>query len=101
MQLPADARGVYPIAPTPFFDDGRIDHDSLDRLTDFYLQCGATGITALGQLGEAPKLEHDEGVALEPVSPSRCASSAAHRVCRSSSGSRHRDLPQCGPWHAR
>jgi 4-hydroxy-tetrahydrodipicolinate synthase len=64
MQLPADARGVYPIAPTPFFDDGRIDHDSLDRLTDFYLQCGATGITALGQLGEAPKLEHDEGVAV-------------------------------------
>ena len=24
MQLGTDARGVYPIAPTPFFDDGRI-----------------------------------------------------------------------------
>jgi 4-hydroxy-tetrahydrodipicolinate synthase len=62
MQMPADARGVYPIAPTPFLEDGRIDHDSLDQLTDFYLECGATGITVLGQLGEAPKLEHSESV---------------------------------------
>ena len=37
MLLTADARGVYPIAPTPFFDDGRIDTESIDRLTDFYL----------------------------------------------------------------
>jgi 4-hydroxy-tetrahydrodipicolinate synthase len=62
MRLNSDARGVYPIAPTPFFDDGRIDFESIDRLTDFYLECGATGITVLGQLGEAPKLEHDESV---------------------------------------
>ena len=62
MRMPSDAHGVYPIAPTPFFDDGRIDTASIDRLTDFYLQCGATGITVLGQLGEAPKLEHQESV---------------------------------------
>jgi 4-hydroxy-tetrahydrodipicolinate synthase len=62
MLLTADAQGVYPIAPTPFFDDGRIDNDSIDRLTDFYLGIGATGITVLGQLGEAPKLEHEESV---------------------------------------
>ena len=35
MLLTADARGVFPIAPTPFFDDGRIDAASVDRLTDF------------------------------------------------------------------
>lgn len=64
MRLPADARGVYPIAPTPFFDDGRIDFESLDRLTDFYLACGAAGVTVLGQLGEAPKLEHAESLAI-------------------------------------
>ena len=64
MLLTADARGVYPIAPTPFHDDGRIDTASIDRLTDFYLGIGATGITVLGQLGEAPKLGHDEGVAI-------------------------------------
>ena len=64
MLLSADAQGVFPIAPTPFFDDGRIDTDSIDRLTDFYLEIGATGLTVLGQLGEAPKLEHAEGVAV-------------------------------------
>jgi 4-hydroxy-tetrahydrodipicolinate synthase len=64
MLLTADARGVFPIAPTPFFDDGRIDTASIDRLADFYLACGATGVTVLGQLGEAPKLEHAEAVAI-------------------------------------
>ena len=62
MLLTSQARGVFPIAPTPFHDDGRIDTASIDRLTDFYLACGATGITVLGQLGEAPKLEHAESV---------------------------------------
>ncbi|WP_280156072.1 dihydrodipicolinate synthase family protein [Piscinibacter sp. XHJ-5] len=62
MPLTADAKGVYPIAPTPFFDDGSIDTASIDRLVDFYQACGCTGITVLGQLGEAPKLEHSEAV---------------------------------------
>jgi 4-hydroxy-tetrahydrodipicolinate synthase len=64
MSLTTDARGVYPIAPTPFFDDGRIDTASIDRMTDFYVDCGSTGITVLGQLGEAPKLEHEESLAV-------------------------------------
>jgi 4-hydroxy-tetrahydrodipicolinate synthase len=62
--LTSDARGVFPIAPTPFFDDGTIDTGSIDRLADFYVACGSTGVTVLGQLGEAPKLGHDEGVAI-------------------------------------
>ncbi len=62
MRLPADAQGVYPIAPTPFHADGRIDHASIDRLVDFYLEVGASGLTVLGQLGEAPKLEHAESL---------------------------------------
>jgi len=62
--LDSSARGVFPIAPTPFFDDGRIDTASIDRLTDFYVACGSTGITVLGQLGEAPKLSHEESVAI-------------------------------------
>ena len=64
MLLTSDARGVFPIAPTPFHDGGAIDTDSIDRLADFYLACGATGVTVLGQLGEAPKLEHTEAVAV-------------------------------------
>lgn len=64
MRLSTSARGVFPIAPTPFLDDGRIDPASIDRMTDFFVGCGATGITVLGQLGEAPKLEHAESVAV-------------------------------------
>ncbi len=62
MKLNSDARGVYVIAPTPFHPDGRIDDASIDRMTDFFLGTGVTGITVLGQLGEAPKLEHAESV---------------------------------------
>jgi 4-hydroxy-tetrahydrodipicolinate synthase len=64
MRLTASARGVYAIAPTPFRDDGAVDAASLDRLTDFYAACGCDGITILGQLGEAPKLDHGEAVAI-------------------------------------
>jgi 4-hydroxy-tetrahydrodipicolinate synthase len=64
MLLTSSASGVYPIAPTPFFPDGTIDTASIDRLIDFYLACGSTGITVLGQLGEAPKLEPAESIAV-------------------------------------
>jgi 4-hydroxy-tetrahydrodipicolinate synthase len=57
-----NARGVYVIAPTPFLDDGRIDNASVDRMTDFFLAAGVSGITVLGQMGEAPKLDHGEAL---------------------------------------
>ncbi len=59
-----NAEGVYAIAATPFHPDGRVDTRSLDRLTDFYLGCGATGLTILGIMGEAPKLDMDESLAI-------------------------------------
>src|SRR5215203_6085856 len=62
--LDTSASGVYIIAATPFTDDGAVDHASLDRLIDFYVGCGVTGITVLGIMGEAPKLTHEESVAL-------------------------------------
>ncbi len=64
MPLTSDIKGVVPIAPTPFHPDGRIDDVSLDRMTDFFLAAGIDGITILGQLGEAPKLDHQEAVAV-------------------------------------
>src|SRR5438045_8220618 len=54
------AAGTFAIAPTPFHDDGRIDDKSIDRLTDFYGEIGCDGVTVLGILGEAPKLEGSE-----------------------------------------
>jgi 4-hydroxy-tetrahydrodipicolinate synthase len=59
-----DAKGVYVIAPTPFMTDGRIDETSIDRMTDFFLKAGVDGITVLGQLGEAPKMTHEESVGI-------------------------------------
>ena len=36
MPLTNEARGVFPIAPTPFLPSGEIDWASVDRLFDFY-----------------------------------------------------------------
>ena len=62
--LTHEAHGVYPIAPTPFHPAGRIDMGSVDRLAAHYVACGADGLTVLGIMGEAPKLEPEESVAV-------------------------------------
>lgn len=62
MKLTADAKGAFAIAPTPFHEDGRIDEASIDRLTEFYRDVGCDGITVLGIMGEAPKLDGQEAV---------------------------------------
>src|SRR5579863_8386040 len=59
-KLTHKAAGTFAIAPTPFHDDGRIDEKSIDRLTDFYAEVGCDGVTVLGIMGEAPKLEGSE-----------------------------------------
>lgn len=64
MPLTSDISGVVPIAPTPFHPDGRIDETSLDRMVDFFEGAGVDGLTLLGQLGEAGKLDHAEGIAV-------------------------------------
>ena len=63
-QLNEQASGVYIIAATPFFDDDRIDFESIDSLTDFYLEKGVSGITILGMMGEAQKLSPQESKAV-------------------------------------
>src|SRR4029450_9211424 len=59
-KLTAQAAGTFAIPPTPFHNDGRIDEKSIDRLTDFYAEVGCDGVTVLGILGEAPKLDAAE-----------------------------------------
>lgn len=72
MPLDHTVTGIYPIAPTPFHEDGRIDFESIGGLTAFYRKVGVTGLTVLGVLGEAPKLDDKE--ALEVTSRFiRCA----------------------------
>jgi 4-hydroxy-tetrahydrodipicolinate synthase len=56
-------KGVYIISPTPFTDNGEIDYASTDRLIEFFIEKGVTGLTILGVLGEAPKLSSTEALA--------------------------------------
>ncbi|SCY94301.1 dihydrodipicolinate synthase family protein [Microvirga guangxiensis] len=62
-RLTEDAKGVYVIALTPFTENGDLDLVSTDRMVDFYLERGATGLTVLGMMGEAQKLTIDESQA--------------------------------------
>lgn len=62
MVLTNKISGVVPIAPTPFHPDGSIDTSSIDRMIDYFVEAGSDGITILGQLGEAPKLDHHESL---------------------------------------
>jgi 4-hydroxy-tetrahydrodipicolinate synthase len=63
MRLTEAARGVFVIAPTPFTEEGVLDLASTDRMTDAYLAAGAAGLTILGIMGEAPKLDAEESLA--------------------------------------
>ena len=64
MSFSTTTRGAYPIAPTPFLSGGEVDFASLDRLIDFYRDSGAAGVTILGIMGEAAKLEPEESRAI-------------------------------------
>jgi 4-hydroxy-tetrahydrodipicolinate synthase len=59
-QLDASAKGVYLITVTPFTDNGALDLASTDRMVDFCLEKGVTGLTVLGIMGEATKLTMEE-----------------------------------------
>ena len=61
--LDRSAKGVFVIAPTPFLPDGSIDLASTDRMTDAFIAAGASGMTILGVMGEAPKLTEAESLA--------------------------------------
>lgn len=60
--LTESAAGVFTIAVTPFLPDGALDRASLGSMTRFYLERGATGLTLLGVMGEAPKLTQAESL---------------------------------------
>ena len=63
MSFSTDATGTYVIAPTPFLPTGALDLPSAARMTEAYLRMGATGLTILGIMGEAPKLDAAESTA--------------------------------------
>lgn len=61
-RIDRQSEGVFIIAATPFDATGALDLESTDRMVDFYLDCGVTGMTILGIMGEAPKLSGEESL---------------------------------------
>ena len=52
--------GVCTIALTPFTDEGDVDLEGIDSLTELYLDSGVHGLVPLGIMGEAHKLSDAE-----------------------------------------
>lgn len=65
--LTSDASGVCVICPTPFTPEGALDERSAAAMTEAYAATGATGLTILGIMGEAPKLDAEEAMRLVRV----------------------------------
>ena len=97
MRLTEKAEGVYAIAATPFEPDGRLDTKSIDTMVDFYRAAGVDGLTILGIMGEAPKLDADESVAVVKQIVKRAGRHADHRrrlgagLCRHARAGPHLD----------
>ncbi len=60
--------GVFSVLPTPFLEDGAVDHESLRRVIDLFIAGGVNGLTALGVTSEASRLtERERAMVLETV----------------------------------
>ena len=60
VSLPIPERGFVAISVTPLQADGAIDYSGIGPLMDFYISCGAVGITLLGVMGEAHRMTDDD-----------------------------------------
>jgi 4-hydroxy-tetrahydrodipicolinate synthase len=68
--------GVFSVLPTPFLEDGAVDHESLRRVIDLFIAGGVNGLTALGVTSEVARLtERERAMVLETV-----MHQTAHRV---------------------
>ena len=52
--------GIYPITPTPFDEQGRVDAASIETMTAFMMRAGVDGLAILGVMGEADRLTEAE-----------------------------------------
>jgi 2-keto-3-deoxy-L-arabinonate dehydratase len=60
MASKARYRGVFPVAPTPFTEDGALDLASQKRCIDFMIDAGSQGICILANFSEQFVLADDE-----------------------------------------
>mgnify|MGYP002038548121 CR=1 FL=1 len=64
MTKPFEPRGVWPALATPFTDDGTLDMEAYERLLEFAIAGGVTGVVPCGTTGESPTLSWEEHEAL-------------------------------------
>ncbi len=60
--------GILPVAPTPFFDDGRIDEEGMKRVLDCMIDQGVDAICILANYSEQFVLSDEERAILTKVS---------------------------------
>ena len=60
--------GIWPVAPTPFLGDGRLDLDGMRRVLDCTIDQGATGICILANFSEQFLLSDEERETLTRLS---------------------------------
>ena len=62
--MPAPVGGLVAAVPTPIHDDGRLDLPAFDRVVDFLVDRGVSGICIAGATGEYPHFETADRQAL-------------------------------------
>lgn len=60
METKAKIEGILIPMPTAFKEDGSVDENGVDALTDFYIAAGVQGFFALGTHGQGMVMEIDE-----------------------------------------
>lgn len=60
MSVAMPTAGLVAISVTPLTEAGAIDDAGLERLMEFYLDCGSAGVALLGVMGEANRMTDDE-----------------------------------------
>ena len=65
--------GIWPVAPTPFTDDGAVDVEGMKRVIDCMVDQGVDGICILANFSEQFLLSDDERAVLTRTSLEHCA----------------------------
>lgn len=88
--------GCYTAITTPYNKDGAVDYDGLERLVDFQIQNGITGVLAVGTTGESPVLswvEHNKVIeAVAKLTKGKCiciAGTGSNNTAESLAGTKH------------
>ena len=88
--------GCYTAITTPY-QDGRVDYQNLEKLVDFQIQSGITGIVAVGTTGESPVLNWNEHNKVTEAIADKCKGKC---ICIAGTGSNNTKESMEGTRHA-